>query len=170
MRIAGHAKRQTLSLKAEETAAQNGTMNRGHTVNGGQVSSLLLCFPGELSFTSRVTLSKPLNLSRPGLEASFQQGSESAFRWRHQPWQALIRPWLDSLFSMALETDGNKALTGSRNQSYPLGRCPFVKNLAKIAFILLNPQHSFIHCLTHKIYDICWRNVALNTLNVKKYI
>lgn len=66
----------------------------------------------------------------------------------HWPWQALIRPWLDPLFSVALVTDGNKTLTGSRNHSYPLGRCPFVKNLAKVAFAFVNPQHSF-----HSLFD-----------------
>lgn len=58
-------------------------------------------------------------------------------------------------------------LTGSRNQLHPMGRYPFVKNLA---FVLVKAQHSFINCLTQKIYDICWRIMALKNFNIIKYI
>lgn len=49
-------------------------------------------------------------------------------------------------------------------------RCPFVKKLTKAAFVLVNPQHSFIHCLTHKIYDTPGECSSENSPCQKVYI
>lgn len=96
------------SLYRWRNDCSNGEINWGHTVSGraGFRACLPLCFPGpagELDSMglnptklSRATLTKLLNLSRP------PSGSESALRLGHQPWQALIRLWLGSLFSTAL--------------------------------------------------------------------
>lgn len=82
-----------------------------------------------------------------------------------QPWQALIRPWLDSLFSQAWQQ--MEANSHKQELALSFGSVPICQTLDKVMFMLENAQYSPVQCMTHEIHVICWRTVALKNLSVR---
>lgn len=73
---------------------------------------------------------------------------------------------------LVLHGFGDKWKENSHRQQQPAfssGLMPICQEFGK-SYIHISELSTELHSLTHKMDDICWRNVALKTLNVKKYV